>query len=467
MNILELFAHIGLKADTEPADRFLKGIKGISNELKGAILGTLSLATAIKSVNAAMGDAMQLKKFSAETGASTDSLQKWRAVADQVSGSGQAVSDSIKAIVSNQEKIKLGQGNISGYQLLGIDPRQDPFVVMQQVADKTRNLSAGMRRNIMSQFGISTELTATLELTNKQFDSMAKRVWVIPPSMIDGMNRARASMEQVKNATMYFTAELATKLGPAIEKISKFLVNFVGFIIHGVENISKLIQNTIGWRTALIALVAVLAAMNAEFLLSPIGIFTAAIILLMAVLQDLAVYNSGKGKSLFGFLMEKFPNLSKIVQPFKDLAEVLKDAIDGIKWIFTTVGSLIDFLNGKRVDWAAIFGFGPDGLFGKANKIGDAILKLVGAGDLTTANVTAFNKANGFATDDALHDMILPWIQKTFGGGQAAAGADANVSVNISGVSDPVEAGKRAAAEVQRVLSTTQIQGARGKKEMP
>lgn len=305
MNILELFAHIGLKADQAPADRFLGAINGIKKDIIGAIAGTLSLAGAIKAVNAAMGDAMELKKFADATGASTDKMQQWRAVADQVSGSGAAVADSIKAIASNQDKIKLGQGNISGYQLLGIDPRQDPFKVLEQIREKTAKLAPAMRRNVIGMFGVSTDLISTLDLTNKQFDKMAGRAYVISPAMIDGLNRARGSMETVKNALNYFVAEMATKLGPTIEKVSGFILRFVKFIADGVVTMDKFIRSTFGWKSVITGIIAALAIFNAQLLLSPLGLFTAAILLLFLLLQDFAVFSSGKGRSLFGLLLGK------------------------------------------------------------------------------------------------------------------------------------------------------------------
>ena len=330
MNILELFAHIGLKADQAPADRFLGAVNGIKKDIIGAIAGTLSLAGAIKAVNAAMGDALELKKFSDATGSSTDSMQRWRAVADQVSGSGAAVSDSIKAITSNQDKIKLGSGNISGYQLLGIDPRNDPYEVLKQIRDKTAKLEPGMRRNIIGMFGVSTDLISTFKLTNAQFDKMAARAYVISPAMIDGMNRARASMETVKNAMLYFTADLATKLGPAIEKVSAWLIRFVQFVERGVLMIDKMVRGTIGWKTAIFGIVAVLGVLNAGFLLSPIGLFTMAMLALMAVLYDFSFYAQGKA-SVIGVFMKKFPALGEIIN---GAFGFIGDAIKAIKDFF-------------------------------------------------------------------------------------------------------------------------------------
>lgn len=329
MNILELFAHIGLKADQQPADNFAKAVKGIKGELIGAIAGTLSLATAVKAVNEAMGNATELKRFGDQTGANVEEMQKWRAVADQVSGSGAAVASSIDAIVSNQAKIKLGTGNIQGYQLLGIDPRSDPFKVLEQIKAKTANLGAADRRNITGMFGVNADLISTLKLTNAQFDAMASHAYVISPSMIEGMNKARGSITVLKNEVSFYVAEMATKLAPTIEKVTGFLEKFVKFIANGVMNIDKLIRSTIGLKAAIIAVAAVLAVMNAGFLTSPLGLFTIAILALMAVLDDLAAYNSGRG-SLFGVLMLKLPGLMKVIQPIADVFTSISDAIKAL-----------------------------------------------------------------------------------------------------------------------------------------
>jgi hypothetical protein len=338
-----LFAHIGLKADSAPADQFAKAVGGIKNTLIGAIAGTLSLAGAVKAVNEAMGNATELKRFGDQTGANVEEMQKWRAVADQVSGSGAAVASSIDAIVSNQAKIKLGQGNISGYQLLGIDPRSDPFKVLEQIKAKTANLGAADRRNITGMFGVNADLISTLKLTNAQFDAMASKAYVISPSMIEGMNKARGSISVLKNEVSFYVAELATKLGPTIEKVAGFLEKFVKFIANGVMNIDKLIRSTIGLKAAIIAVAAVLAVMNAGFLTSPLGLFTIAILALMAVLDDLAAYSSGRG-SLFGVIMMKMPALGKALQ---DTFGFLGDLLKTVKEIFSGNWDQVDKLTEK------------------------------------------------------------------------------------------------------------------------
>ena len=491
MNILELFARIGLKADTAPADNFAKAVGGIKNTLIGAIAGTLSLAGAVKAVNEAMGNATELKRFGDQTGANVEEMQRWRAVADQVSGSGAAVASSIDAIVSNQAKIKLGTGNIQGYQLLGIDPRSDPFKVLEQIKAKTANLGAADRRNITGMFGVNADLISTLKLTNAQFDAMASRAYVISPSMIEGMNKARGGLEALKNEVNYYVAEMATKLAPTIEKVTGFIEKFVRFIANGVMNIDKLIRSTIGLKAAIIAVAAVLAVMNAGFLTSPLGLFTIAILALMAVLDDLAAYNSGRG-SLFGVLMLKMPALGKVL---KDTFGFLGDLLKAIKDIWSGNYADIDKLTEK---WG-IFGLIIDDIVGSMTLMRDLIAGIT-SGDwsklmknplwkIGEAENKAFadiwNGLKGEANRVKLDNVekgktgYAEAYQSIYGKpppgmstAPAAGGATTisqNLNFTITGISDP----KRAAEEVkdifqrenQRALNAAQAQKANAKAE--
>jgi hypothetical protein len=351
MDIAKLFARIGIKADVSQGETLLKQIKEMKIGLGVASISAAAFVLALKAItNEAFQTALNFKKFNLETGASTDELQKWMAVADETTGSGQAVAESIKSITANQEKIKLGQGNISGYQLLGINPSQDPFKILEQLRTKTAGLNQAMKKNVMEQMGVSKDLIGVLELTNKQFDEMAARAFIIPASSLKEIDKARASTEELKNAVNYFKAMLTASLGPSIIKINKLIVEwirnnkdglikdiktlftwitkFVGAIVNTVMMIDKIIKGTIGWGNAMWILIGVIAVLNAALIFSPMGAFIAGIVLLVAVLDDLAVYSRG-GKSLFGLMLDKNPKLKEFVTAVKDLAKALADVMNG------------------------------------------------------------------------------------------------------------------------------------------
>ncbi|RPJ58268.1 MAG: hypothetical protein EHM12_08265 [Dehalococcoidia bacterium] len=345
MNILELFATIGLKADTKKAEDFGKSIQnikiglGVTAVAVGAFIVTLKKLT-----DESMKTALALKQFKVETGASMEELQRWSTVADEVSGSGQAVADSIKAITSNQEKIKLGQGNISGYQLLGINPNQDPFAILEQLRTKTQGLSQAMKKNVMEQIGVNKELLQVLELSKVEFDSMSRNAFIIPESAVMIIDKARGSATNLTNAVKYLKAMITAGLAPSIIKVNEFIMKwiknnqeglvkgiktaffwtskFIQAIVHTATVINNVIKGTIGWGNAFKILLGIIAVMNASLLLSPIGLFTAAIILLIAVIDDLYVYSQG-GVSLFGHILDNNPKLKELFDTLKEISKAM------------------------------------------------------------------------------------------------------------------------------------------------
>jgi hypothetical protein len=494
MTIVELFAKIGFKADHAQADRFLKQVKGLKTALIGSSLSAAGFVIAVRSItNEAMSAALEIKKLQDSTGASAESLQRWQAVADQVSGSGQAVAASIRAIASNQEKIKLGGGNISAFQMLGIDPRSDPFAVLEQLRTKTRGLSQAMKRNIMEQMGVSGDLISTLELTNEQFDSMARKAWIIPQSQIDSLNKARASLTEVGQAIKYMKSLIATQLSPKILEITKrslewvrankeglvkgiskvfdLISRFVVAIFRAGSMISSLITNTIGWKNALIGVVALLGIMNKSFLTSPLGLFIAGIVLLVAVLDDLYVYSKG-GKSLFGTMLEKFPELKKVLdETFKIFLDI-KEVISNIVKIFDLMGKGQDEAAAKIAAKAGTAGKVALGAAGAGrtylqgmNMLGEGGKALV-TGDLTGLKASIDRLSEGsenFLKTLGIKDLNLPRF-----GPQLSPAATGNVTINqnVYGSSDPDATGKAAARELERALQSTRVQKSAGNKGM-
>ena len=394
MTIADLFARIGVKADDSQIKRFSGTMKAAKVGMIAVSAAAAATAFAIKKITTeAMASAVALKQFEVETGASAQELQKWQSVAEQTNQSAESVSSAIKSIVANQEKIKLGQGNISGFQLLGIDPRQDPFKILEELRTKTKGLSDGMKKNILAQTGVGVGLLQTLNLTRKEFDAMASKAFIISPGAIETLNKTKASMDLAARGIKYMKAQIAVGLSPQIEKLTAkfvefmkvnekgiiegfkkaftFVEKFTGAIINAGRMINNVVVNTLGWEKAIKALVGVFILLNATLLLSPIGLITAGIILLVAVLDDLFVYSKG-GKSLFGMMMEGIKN-SKIMEWFqnfittiKDLYVTITETFGKIKEFMSDVGANIQI--GTEAQAAAGFAGAPSaGLSGMTN----------------------------------------------------------------------------------------------------
>ncbi len=457
MNIAELFARIGLKTDEDKARSFGRAM----NTVKLGLIATTATAVAASAVikrltTDAMQAAIAFKQFEVETGSSAQELQKWQAVAEQTNQSAESVTAAIKAIVSNQEKIRLGQGDISGYQLLGIDPRQDPFKILEELREKTQGLSEGMRKNILSQIGVGSGLLQTLNLTRDQFDEMAARAWIIQPKAIETLNQTKASVDLATRAVGYMKAQIAVGLSPQIRKASKDLQEFlkvnekaiienfklgfkyVSMFVKAVYNagsmINNAIQSTIGWDRALKGLLAIVIALNAAFLVSPIGLITAGIILLIAILDDLHIYSQG-GKSLFGQLMKDYPELEKtlfgtfgiIRDVFKLMKSFASDDVSGIKAL--------------TKDW---------GLFGDSiSLIYETFVKLKNLKFLEGLGGNLVGTLPGVGPIKLLLDALK-------NGGNTTQ--QNSINVNVQGASDPIATGNAAASSIQRSINAASAQ---------
>lgn len=441
MNILDLFAHIGLKADTGPANDFLKSVLGIKGGLVGAIAGTLSLATAVKLVNESFSDTLAMRKFADDTGASVEEMQKWKQVADQVNGSGEGVAASIRAITQNQEKIKLGQGNISGYQLLGIDPRSDPFKVLEALRTKTQGMSQGMRRNIAGQFGISNDLVKTLELTNKEFDKMAGKAYVVSPQSIAAVNQARASVAELGNRLNYMRNEAIAKLAPYIKQGVEWLQKLLTAGTNIVKMIDNFVRGSIGWKNAIIGIVAAFVALNAAVALPVAGI-----LLLFAIFEDLYVYSKG-GKSVFGELVKSFPALAEV---FNVVFAAVKGVADTLKGLMTGDWSSFDGLMAKWGAFGDLLKGIKDTLVFMTSSIKFDKLKETFGSFFTDIGEGGVGKA--LTKQGKLFAGELGSIAGFFAPKTAPAGSTTvNNTIEINGATDPYAVG----GEVERRLADT------------
>lgn len=351
MTVANLFARIGIKADTDKAKDFSGAMKGVVADLKAAAIGALGFSAGITGAMAmALKTAKVYRDFQNESGASTDELQRWQAVASGANVSTDALAESVKGLAQNREKIKLGQGNMSGFAFLGINPMDDPFSILDQLRTKTAGLPQAMKANLLSQMGVSSQFLEILNLTNGEFDRMRSNAFVIPPSAIKSMNDLQGSINTLGKMGQWFTALLGERLAPIIDKIIKqfiqwvqvnknglidgivkgtqFILKFIEAIVRVATWIGKIVESTIGWKNALIAFGVIWAIFNASLLASPITWIVGGILLLIMVLDDLhaALHIDGdKRKSFFGTMFDKNPALGGFFKGiFDGLAEFMK-----------------------------------------------------------------------------------------------------------------------------------------------
>jgi len=353
MKIAEIFARVRLKADVNKVNNYAKAILQLSMNMK-------------KMIDSSLDAASSLKQFEAETGLSTKSLQQWQAVAEQTNVSAKAVAESMKNVSLNQEKMKLGMGTHKGYQLLFLDHRNDPFVFLKNLRKAMQGLSQPMKKLALETLGISSELMRVLDMSEKQFQEMADSALIMPSHMIDALDSTRSSLVTVVQAFKYLKAMLAVELAPAIKQLAKhfvafvkkdgaklvrFLLDLVKIVVLFIQALGtwsgmfyRLIRDTVGFKVALTALLAIIVALNAAFLFSPIGLFLMSALALFLVLDDIYGYTQGKN-SVFGDVLKEMPKLEGALKLLgllgaskEDLAKIREEfgnwatVIDGVRY---------------------------------------------------------------------------------------------------------------------------------------
>jgi hypothetical protein len=188
------------------------------------------------------------------------------------------------------------------------------------------------------------------------------------------MNKARGSLETVKNAVNFLTAKFVTALAPSIEAVSKKVATFVRehgtkliewiqyairTITRVADLINKTVQNTVGWKNALLALAIVFIALNSAIMLP-----VAAIALLFIALEDIAAYSRGED-SLIGRYLKGMPAFKKVFDDLLDTFNLLPTALGAI---FSGDFTKLDEMTKK---W---------GLFGDALKIVARALNIINKG---------------------------------------------------------------------------------------
>lgn len=481
MKIADLFARIGIKADTGKLDTFKKQLTNVKNVAVGVGGAATAVSVILGKISKdAMDAAASFKQFEAETGASSQELQKWQSVAEQTNNSAKDLEAGIKAIAANREALRLGKGSIAGYQLLGIDPNQDPFEVLEDLRGKIGELPEAMQKNVLAQMGLSSSLLQVLNLSNEAFDDMAGRAFIIPESAINSLDRARSGVVLMKESFKFIKTMIAAGLTPNVQKMSKAFADFIkqnekkivkfaqdlagwitklGKAIFTVIGfINRLIQATIGFKGAAIVLIGIFTALNASVMLPVAGI-----LLLVALIEDIVVYSRG-GDSLIGKLFEFAPNLEKV---FLGIAKVIKEIVEAIAAIVTqdmgkfdeiiekwgAIGVVVDFWRDRIVALKGAieslmeldFESALDKL---AEGFGGGFSLLAGIEDLATGEGTF---------GEILRERATQGFSQSALGGLSRAGQQLieKIDINIDGSGDPEATGNAVVRALQGVFNKT------------
>lgn len=282
MNIGELFLTLGVKGQGLGTLREVaKTIADLPVDAAAAIASMAGISLELgKMAEEALATSVAFHNFSNQTGLSWQELQRWQIVAEQANVSAQAIATSVSTLERNLAEIRLGRGNISPFQMLGIGTNQTAFGVLDQLREKIKGLNPATATNMISQMGLSPEMMNVLRLTDQQFRDFGSHVHGINERQEQDFLKAKLTIVQLGQSFRYVMFGIVSDFAEVINKSMQF----------------KDVMRQLG-----------LVALGLAAYFFPV---TASIAALILVLDDLAVYSRG-GNSLFGEGLKGFDKFMK------------------------------------------------------------------------------------------------------------------------------------------------------------
>ena len=357
-SIGELFIELGIKADTQKINTINAGFKSLRTNLllvSGAFTG--ALIGLDRFIDSALRGVVSLQNLNNQTDLSIEKLQQYQQ-AGQLSNlalSADQIAQSIANVQKNLANIKIGQGNIAPFQLLGIDVAgADAFSVIEQLRESIKGIDPAIATNLIAQLGLTPDFINILKLSRKEFEALSENIFLNPKQRFD-IDKLGTSIKALtlkfKSLKDQAVAKIAPALDELVQKFFKWLKDNGDKIIKTIASIanaftsfasavgsafditSRFLENILEMNNGIKILATAFGFLALSF--SPFLAGLAAVILL---LDDISVFKSG-GKSLIGDLVDifsKLPNLAKILGGGAGLALIIS-SLSGIAKVISAM----------------------------------------------------------------------------------------------------------------------------------
>lgn len=411
------FVELGLKADKNSFAQGHSLMGGLADAGKkvAASLGITTGSFIALAKTAGQVESAELKAARA-LGVSAQALDAWKVSANVAGINGGALVGTMTQLEAKMQKLKMGQFdaglakslsmlNIGYTQFADMDATQRTRAVFDAAGNmEDQRKAAQLVSDVLGQAG--REYYDYLKLSGKSLDSQLEQGRALTFTTEETKKNAMlfnaeagAIFAAGKSISMLFGSELARAMTPAAEKIKTFLmgnreliqsgiVNFTNRLAEGVNAIFGALQKIAPFVSGLIdhfgGLDKVIVKIGLGFvswkisglvggignLLSSVNLlklglkgltaglgFTA----LFMLLDDLMVYFSGSGNSVFGYIMDHMDEIKKKLKldglgdSWKTLTENVKNLINAIKGndkvieFFTKVGDSLATFAGSAI----------------------------------------------------------------------------------------------------------------------
>jgi len=363
MVIDEFLIRLGAIADDSGIKSFAKALGGL-----GTLAGAASLAIggALAGINSFVGGALgqldELKNVAERTDQSLEFIQKLGYTAQLNGSSIEASTRSIEGLsqVIGEAANGLGRGAAT-FDKLGLSARNADGSVktveqmLGEVQEMMKDLSAPQQQSLLAKLGIDASMIQTLRLGRDELNAFyqeAHDLGVITAEGADAAADYNDAMDRLRMVQNALRTNIAVGLAPTFinltEKMKSFLIANKDIIRNGISKlvsilvsagtalwnffraIDQVITKTIGWKAALIALAAFLGVV---FATNPVVLLAAALIGIIALVDDFITYLDG-GESQFG------PFWQKLIDYAKAAKRIFNDNIGVFKALGVVIGGL-------------------------------------------------------------------------------------------------------------------------------
>ena len=314
MKLAEFFVSLVVDSDQKSLDDFNNGVSELDKGLKQ--LKLLATAFALTKFTQATVDAsVAMQNFRNQTGLFVGDLQKWQVAGElsDISLSAEAVAGSIASLQSNLTQIRLGGGNVSPFQLLGVDVAgKDAFQVLKDLKESIKGLDNSTATNLIQQTGLSPQFINVLRLTNEEFAKLTENRSFLSAEKQKLVVEMGTAFADLKLRLVALKDQIVAGIAPALRDF----INLMGGIVQRITSIIQMIPNVTGGMESLS-----LVSRRLMILLTPIRAVFLAIFLLI---DDFVTFLQG-GDSGIGRLLDMFDSIGSKIK--ESITEPLNEAM--------------------------------------------------------------------------------------------------------------------------------------------
>lgn len=327
MNIGEFFVKLGVNADTDKLQTFDDKLNNLQKSVKGIAL--LGLAVAMERfANATVNSTVAVQNMVNQTGLLASGIRQWQIAAElsDISLTAEQVNSSITSLQQNLTEISLGGGNVTPFQMLGVDVAgKNAFQVMEDLRGAIQGLDNATATNLITQTGLTPQFINVLRMSREEFEKLFSNETILDKEKMKAVIDMGTAFTDLRISLSNLRDILVATVAPALT----FVLNIFDNILEGVNmllNKFSILGDLIGGY-----LVTAFATLMAK--ISPLTTILAGFLL---IIEDFAVFAQG-GDSAIGRLLDGIEKLGEalikfVAEPF-DIAikkfEELKSKLSG------------------------------------------------------------------------------------------------------------------------------------------